>query len=232
MLEKVDERIWLAEGECVNFYGFAYPTRSVIVQLNDGGLWVWSPVQLSKNLKDAVHELGTPKYLVSPNKLHYLFLQEWLLAYPDAKLWGPQSTIDKCKEIKFDGVLTHDSPTDWKGEIEQVWFNGSLAMDEIVFFHKSSRTVILADLSENFSEDFLMKHWSLWQRLLAKGWGIVEGKGYAPLEWRLSFWPRKKTQNTLREMLDWEPEKVIMAHGVWQKSGGRAYLEKAFKWVG
>ncbi len=32
-LEKLDESLWLADGETVSFYGFPYPTRSVIVRL-------------------------------------------------------------------------------------------------------------------------------------------------------------------------------------------------------
>jgi hypothetical protein len=50
MLEQVHHALWIAEGENVNFYGAAYPTRSVIVQLENGDLWVWSPVKLIPDL--------------------------------------------------------------------------------------------------------------------------------------------------------------------------------------
>jgi hypothetical protein len=68
-----------------------------------------------------------------------------------------------------------------------VWFRGSPLLDEIVFFHRPSRTAVLADLSENFEEAFLRRHWSWWQRPIARLWKIVEPYGYAPLEWRLSW---------------------------------------------
>jgi hypothetical protein len=32
-------------------------------------------------------------------------------------------------------------------------------MDEIVFFHRKSRTAVLANLSENFSNRWLLEHW-------------------------------------------------------------------------
>lgn len=35
-VQQVDTDIWLAEGETVDFYGFPYPTRSVIVRLPEG----------------------------------------------------------------------------------------------------------------------------------------------------------------------------------------------------
>ena len=36
-LEGIDEALCLAEGEIVSFYGFAYPTRSVIVRSANSG---------------------------------------------------------------------------------------------------------------------------------------------------------------------------------------------------
>lgn len=231
MIEVVDNNIWVVDGECVNFYGFAYSTRCVIIRLDNQDLWVWSPIALSKKLKLQINKLGTPKHLVSPNKIHHLFLSEWSKAYPKVKLWGPQSTISKRDDLIFEGALTDESPPAWRGEIEQIWFNGSPAMDEVVFFHYESSTAILADLSENFSESFLKRHWSRWQQILGRIWGIVEGKGYAPLEWRLSFFNRRETKKSRDRLLALNPKKVIMAHGVWQRKNGRAYLEKSFSWI-
>lgn len=230
-LEAIGDTIWLAEGEIVNFYGFPYPTRAVIIRLDGGRLWVWSPVALTPELRAEVDALGTVAHLVSPNKLHHLYLQGWKAAYPDAALWGPQSTIDKRKDLAFREALGDEPPAEWGGEIDQTWFRGSPFMDEVVFFHKASSTAILADLSENFSEHFLREHWRWWQRPLAKLDGITEGQGRAPLEWRLSFLHRKRARAALRKMLAWAPQQVIMAHGVWQRENGLAYLERAFAWL-
>ena len=43
--------------------------------------------------------------------------------------------------------------------IDQAWFRGSFAMDEIVFLHRPSATAIVADLIQTFSNAFLRKHW-------------------------------------------------------------------------
>ncbi len=230
-LIEVADDIWIAEGENVSFYGFAYPTRSVIVRLPSTKLWIWSPVRLSPDLVSAINNLGEPIHLVSPNKIHHLFLGEWTAEFPQAKLWGPQSTIDKRSDLHFQPALSDECPTDWEGAFDQVWFNGSPVMDEIVFFHRHSRTAILADLSENFSEKYILDHWKWWQRWIAPLWGIVEGKGYAPLEWRMTFFARASTRRAVERVLGWNPDRVIMAHGEWQRSDGRRYLEKAFDWV-
>ncbi len=231
-IEAVAENIWIAEGGNVSFYGFAYPTRSVIVRLDDGALWIWSPIALTDDLKREVEALGQPQHLVSPNKIHHLFLQDWLSAYPSTLLWGPQSTIKKRDDLKFQPALEDSPPAQWRDAFDQAWFRGSFAMDEIVFFHKASRTAILADLSENFSDRFLRRHWSGWQRKIAGLWGIVEGKRYAPLEWRMSFLDRKPLRAARDKELAWNPHRVIMAHGQWEISDGRKFLDKSFEWIG
>ena len=105
MLEKIDTDVWLTEGPIVDFHGFPYPTRSIIIRLPDGALWVWSPVALTPELKAEVDALGPVAHLVSPNKIHHLYLTGWHEAYPDAKLWGPASTIRKRKDLPFQPPL-------------------------------------------------------------------------------------------------------------------------------
>ena len=183
-LEPIGESIWLVEGDIVSFYGFPYPSRSIIVQLKNKLLWVWSPVGLTVNLRKQIDEIGRVGHLISPNKIHHLYLQDWKAAYPSARLWGPESTIRKRKDLDFQAPLTDEAPIEWSQEIDQFWFQGSPALDEIVFFHRASRTAILADLSENFSDTFLEQHWAPWMRRIARIWKIVEPFGYAPLELR------------------------------------------------
>ncbi|MCE8000167.1 MAG: DUF4336 domain-containing protein [Rhodobiaceae bacterium] len=231
MLQKIGDEIWLVDGDCVSFYGFPYPTRSTIIRLKGGGLWIWSPIKPTPELLDEVSALGAVQHLVSPNKIHYLFIGEWAEAFPDAKLWGPASTIAKCPDFEFEAALTDTPPTDWADEIDQVWMQGSPALDEIVFHHKASATTILADLSENFSADFLAEHWKPWARWIARRWKIVEGWGYAPLEWRLSFIFRKPAREAKARILDWPTEQVVMAHGEWQSRDGQAFLRKSLAWL-
>ncbi len=231
VLEPVGELIWLAEGEIVNFYGFPYPTRSVVVRLANGDLWVWSPIALAHSLRDAINACGRVRHLVSPNKLHHLYLQDWKSAYPDAVLWGPASTIRKRDELKFQDALTDQPPHAWQSEIDQVWFRGSAAMDEVVFFHRVSSTAIIADLSENFGDEFLRTFWSRPKRMLARACKLTVGYGYAPVELRWTWFNRKPAREALNKLISWDPEQVIMAHGEWQKENGKAYIEQAFAWL-
>ena len=65
MLEQVHDALWVAEGEIVSFFGFPYPTRSVVARLANGDLWVWSPIKLTGDLRTEVDRLGRVRHLVS-----------------------------------------------------------------------------------------------------------------------------------------------------------------------
>ncbi len=231
-LEKLDESLWLADGETVNFYGFPYPTRSVIARLSDERLWVWSPIKLADDLRVEVDIVGRVAHLVSPNKLHHLHLAEWKAAYPTAKLWGLQSTTNRFPALAFTGALGDAPPPEWGPDIDQAWFRGSFAMDEMVFFHRPSRTAIFADLIEAFDDEFLRRNWSWWRRPLAGLDGITAANPGAPREWRLSFFDRDAARSARAKTLSWNCERVILAHRERRQSGGRDFVKRALSWLG
>ena len=230
-LEAIDDNIWLAEGAIVSFYGFPYPTRSVIVRLENQNLWIWSPIALTPELRAEVEALGTVAHLVSPNKLHHLYLQDWKATFPAARLWGPQSPIKKRCDLAFQPALTDEPPPEWAEAIDQAWFRGSPFLDEIEFFHKPSATAMITDMSQNFSDAFLRDQWPWWTRLLAQFAGMTEGKGYGPIELRLTTVDRRSARAAVEKMLSWNARRVVMAHGVWQRENGREYLQRAFNWL-
>ena len=106
----------------------------VVVRLADGGLWLWSPVERTAGIEAEIRALGPVRHIVSPNKLHYLFLGEWQAAFPDAGLWATPATIAKCKKLRFAGALADEPPAEWSGQIDQFYFTNSPFMDEVIFF--------------------------------------------------------------------------------------------------
>jgi hypothetical protein len=202
-----------------------------VVRLDDGGLWVWSPIALDDEIEKAVRALGPVRHLVSPNKLHHIFLSKWKAKFPEAKLWGTASTVARFGALGFSGTLTDDPPPDWAGQIDQYHFDNSRFLDELVFFHRKSRTAIIADLSQPFSEDFLKRHWPAWLRWVARRVGMVEGRGYPPVELRLTFRRRAEARAKVRALIAEGPERLVVAHGEIARSGGAAFLKRAFAWL-
>ena len=231
ILEQAHDRLWVAEGQIVSFFGAPYPTRSAIVRLENGDLWVWSPVKLTAELRAEVDLLGPVRHLVSPNKLHHLYLAEWKAAFPGAQLWGPRSTIKKRPDLEFREGLQDDPPSEWLPDIDQAWFRGSFAMDEIVFLHRPSATAIVADLIQTFSDAFLRKHWG-WFGFLARLDGLTQDQASAPREWRLSFINRAPARRARDKVLGWDCRNLIVAHGERPGPIDQAFLTKSFRWLG
>ena len=232
MVERIDGALWIVAGEIVSFLGFPFPTRSVIVRLAGGDLWVWSPVRLTPDLRGDLDRQGCVRHLVSPNKMHHLYLKDWSQAYPQAQLRGPQSTIRKCPDLKFRGALEDCVPSDWRPDIDLAWFRGSRAVDEIIFFHGPSHAVMVADLIAALREEFLREHGGWWQLPLARFLGMMADDYRAPLDWRLSFLlvDRAPALAARVKILSWDCERLIMAHGEWRRADG--FLERKLEWLG
>lgn len=231
MLEPLGAELWFADGGIVSFHGVAYPTRMVVVRLTDGTLWVWSPVEMTREIEAGVRELGAVGHIVSPNQLHHLFLGEWQATFPEAKLWGTSATVAKCRDLDFSGTLSQEVPPAWAGQIDQFYFANSVFMAELIFFHRTSRTVVIADLSQTFSDAFLRSHWPWWLRPVARLSKMVEGWGYPPFDYRISFRHRTSARRKIRALIAQYPEHVVVAHGEVISADGTAFLRRAFSWL-
>ena len=219
--------IWVAEGPVVSFYGFPYPTRMVVIRLCDGSLFVWSPIALTPELKTDVETLGAVAHLVSPNKIHHLFLKAWKDAYPRARIYVLDELKKRKPALPIDAILEETPEQAWVNDIDQAIVRGSFAMSEAVFFHRKSRTAIFGDLIENFSPDWFKG----WKGFVARLDGIVSPHPGAPREWRLSFRNRKLARAALARILAWQPEQVVMAHGIMVRNDGVGFIRHAFGWL-
>jgi hypothetical protein len=226
-LIEVERDIWIAEGPAVPFLTIPYPTRMTIVRLSNRRLWVCSPIRLDPELEKAVEALGTVECLVSPNKLHHLFLGEWAKTWPSARLYASPGLARRRQDLRFDRELGDTAPAEWAGEIDQVVVRGSFAMEEVLFFHRGSRTLIVTDLVQKFEPERL----SGAQRFVMRLDGMLGPNGSTPREWRLSFWNRKAARRAVQTAVAWNPERVILAHGAWIERGGRAGFERSLRWL-
>lgn len=230
-LKEFGTNLWILEGPPVNFFGFPYPTRSVIIKLKAEGSWVWSPTELDDEIAKEVEEKAGPvKYLVAPNKIHHIFLKKWSDRFPDAKVYAAPGLRGRnvVKDVNIDAVLA-DGPEDaYSVEIDQVIFGGSCFMDEVVFYHKSSKTAIFADLIQRFNEDQVKG----FKGLLMKLDGLVGEDGSTPKDYRLTFmFGKAKARAALARINEWDAEKLIIAHGDCATEFAADIIKRALSWV-
>jgi hypothetical protein len=236
VLKPVADGVWIVDGPAVSLSimgaQFPYPTRMTVVRLRDGGLWCHSPVALDDALRSQIEALGPVRHLVSPNKLHYVSIAAWHAVWPQAKAWASPGVRERAAEhgqqLRFDADLEDAPPADWAADIDQLVFQGSRQLPEVVFFHRASATLVLADMIENFETERMDLRW----RWLVKATGAADPDGSTPRDIRMTFWGhRDEARACLQRMLAWRPERVILAHGRWYEQDGTAELERAFRWL-
>ena len=236
VLKSVGEDLWVVDGPLVkmSFLGISipFPTRMVVVRLQSGELFLWSPTELVEGLRSQIDGLGPVRHLVSPNKLHYVHIPAWKATYPEAVAWASPGVRERVAyqhvEVSFDRDLVDDPDTAWRGDLDQLVFRGSRFMEEVVFFHRKTQTLILADLIENFEADKIGGVYGKSVRLF----GVADPDGKTPIDARLSFLGHKKeARSSFERILAWQSEKVIMAHGRCYDREGTAELHRAFRWL-
>lgn len=221
------ENIWLVGGPTTEVFGFRYPTRTVIIRLSDGGLFVWSPTNLTDELRSSVDALGDVRFLVAPNSLHHLFLGEWREAYPAAKLYAPPGLRHRRKDLTFDADLDDMPPPEWSRDIDQVVVRGNLITTEVAFFHYASRTAIFTDLIQHLDPSALAG----WRAQVARFDLMAGPQPETPRKFRIAFFNRGAARKAIRHALAWPTARVVMAHAVPVEHEGQAFLVRVFGWL-
>jgi hypothetical protein len=227
MLTAFGQDLYFADGPAVSFYGFPYPTRMAVVRLSSGKTWVWSPIALTEDLAIAVEAVGPVAHIVSPNKLHHLALSAWKTRWSEASIHAPPGLARKMKGFRFDAELGDEPDREWIVDIDQVVFRGSFAMEEVVFFHRVSRTAIFGDLIQRFPDEVATG----WKGTLLRLDDLVGPHGSTPREWRLSFLSRDAARAARQRVLDWKPERLLIAHGQCADGGATSVIAEALRWI-
>ncbi len=223
MLECIAPEVWTAERP-MRFLGLEMGTRMTLVRLASGGLWIHSPIALSAALRDAVDALGPVLAVVAPSLFHHLYVGEWMRAYPYASFSACPGLQEKRCDLAWTGVLGDEPEALWRGELEQVFFSARPLENEVVFFHRQSRSIVSSDFIFNLST-----HASRLTRLAARVLGNGE-PGVTLLE-RVLIRDRAAAREQVGRVAAWDAERIVLAHGDVIGSDGTAVLERAYRWL-
>lgn len=231
----VADDVWIVDGPVIRFgprgFRMPFPPRATILRLPGAQLFIHSPTPLVDELKAGIARLGTPRWIIGPNRLHYWWIPEWHAAYPDARVFLARGIAQQAGDrLALDGEpLERRSGYPWDEWIATLPVAGSY-MTEAVFFHLKSRTLLLTDLIENFETERIG---SPLMRFLTWIGGVRDPDGSTPRDMRLTFRRDKAAlKAAVTCMIGWDPERIILAHGRWYDRNGRAELERAFRWLG
>jgi hypothetical protein len=195
-----------------------------VVELAAGGLWLHSPVAIDETLGEQIESLGAVRHIVAPNCFHHEHAAAAKKRFPEAELWGAPGLTAKRPDVAFDAVLD-GSDDDWSGTLESVFIDGFPKMNETVFFHVPSDTLICADFLFNINEE---NH--ALTRLFWRGFGVWK-RVAQNRAWRLMRKDKLAAAKSARRVLEWDIHRITLAHGDVIESGGHAKLVHALRWL-
>lgn len=221
MLEPIAKGVWVAHTPHV-MMGLHLGTRMTVVRLADG-LWVHSPIGLGGGLREAVDALGEVRHVVAPNVYHHMYVPEAMAAWPDATLHAPASLRKKRRDLDIHRTLSEERV--WGDALEPLTIDGCM-LEETVFFHPSTRTLVTSDLTENFQScDHLPT------RLYLKASGTYGKVGW-PRPLRLLYRDRRAARASVERLLAWDFDRVVIAHGTdILREGAKDAVRRTFEFL-
>ena len=204
------DMFWIKEYP-IRFAGCTFNSRMTVVRLANGNLFVHSPCEIDEKIKSAIDCLGKVEFIVAPGSYHYLYVASAQKAFPDAETFICPGVERRSPDIKFDWLLGDRPDERWKNDFEQVLIRGNRIIWEVVFYHKVTRILILVDLIENITDQTEDVSWvlRLWWKLVFRMWNNPKP---AP-EYQMGWNNKKAASKSLKRILDWDFEKVIISHG-------------------
>ena len=223
MLREVAPSLWVTERP-LRFLGAEIGCRMTVVRLEDGALFLHSPVALDEGLRKELDQLGPVRFAVAPNKMHHLYAGGVAETYPDSLLYVAPGLDEKRPDLDAAGVLGDEAPEAWAGQLDQVFFQGFPMANEIVFLHRATRTLIVTDIAFNPGPPMP----AISSFLLRLGGARGLSPSYAE---RLLIRDRAAARPCLEKILSWDFDRVIVSHGTIVESGGREALRAGYDWL-
>ena len=203
-------------------YGAELGIRMTIVRIGEHDLWVHSPVRFGDNLAAQIATLGAVRSIVSPSKMHRLFLPEWIAAHPRAVHYVPMGMTLHAPGGKLPTTLSQTPPKEWQDQLEQLEVQGIPELNEVVFFHPATRTLILTDLCFNIREG------TLWTRLFFTLNGAWDR--FTPTRIFQHFiQDRVAFRASIERILRWDFDRIIISHGEIIERDGKERFRAAFE---
>lgn len=202
----------------------ALPARTTVVRLAKGVI-VLSPGP-DVDVEQCA-QLGPVTDIVAPNLFHHLGVKRAVDRLPNAKLWGAPGLAAKCPGIRWDAVLSADT-WPYQDELPLVVLQGMPKVNEAIFFHKKSRTLLATDLCFNILQPRGVGAW-----IILHVFSTYGRFGVSRLIQRM-ITDKSAFEHSLTEVFAFNFDNLVMAHGDIVMGGARerlraALLEKNFR---
>jgi hypothetical protein len=200
------------------FMGLELGTRMTVIEI-DGALLLHSPIDIDPA---ELAPLGTPRWLLAPNRMHHLYAGLWLERGLEG--WAAPGLPDKRPDLRFDHVVEHECEP-FGPAVSLIPLRCFALTNEVVLLHRPTRTLVVTDLVFNISPKApRATRAAMWST------GAYPGCRASVLE-RVGM-RRAIAREEITRLLDLDWDRLIPAHGEIVATGGKDALRGAYRWLG
>jgi hypothetical protein len=182
--------------------GVTIPLRSMLVAARDHQFLI-SPVATAA---EAAQIGAPPLTLIAPSLLHHRHLFDAISRYHPIELWGPPGLAERKPRLGRVFMFGVDA-WPYASELEFVLVGGAPRRNEVVFFHRVSRTIYTADLFFNILEPE-----GILAPLAFRMMGVYRRFAVSKM-WRRWVTDRAAFARSIDEILAWDFDRIVVAHG-------------------
>ena len=214
MLESLGPGIWTVSTP-LRLAGAEFGTRMTVVKLSGGGLVLLAPCPIDDALESELRRLGTVRALIAPNAFHHFHFLEASRRFPEAACFLAEGVAEKLRELPSGTkTLAEDSDPLWRDDIDQCRIGGAPRVNEVAFFHRASKTLILTDLCFHFDPAP-----AGWTGILLRLAG-AHGRLAVSRLMRSMLKDRAAVRTSIERIASWNFEKIVVTHGEVVRSDG------------
>lgn len=197
------------------------PLRTTVVQLDDGARVLIAPASTFSS--ELLRGAGAVTDIVVPNLLHTEGMRAASIAHPRARLWGPVGAAQKHPALHWGGVLGGD-PWPYERELPLVPLAGMPTVNECVFVHPASRSLLVTDLVFNIEHPQGLRAWLVLELLF----GAWKKLATPRLLVRMTR-DRAALRSSLARVTEHPFDHLVPAHGSVVRRDGNARLLAALR---
>lgn len=202
--------------------GSEFGTRMTVVRVGANELVLIAPCPIDDALEARIRELGSVSAVIAPNCFHYYYFLDALKRFPDAAPFLAEGVADKIGGAPPNArPLTGEPDPLWKAHLEQLAIPGAPKVNEVVFYHGASRTLVLTDFCFNFNPP--PKGWTGLFLRIAGAYGRLAVSRLM----RSMLKDRPQLRDSVDRMLAWDFDRIIVTHGQNVESNAKQLFREA-----
>jgi hypothetical protein len=216
--------VWLGTSP-VSIVGMRLASTMAVFRLIDGGLLVYSPVELTSERRAAVEALGPVRHLYVPNVFHHRWLPDWAAAFPAARVHAPRGLARKRPELRIDRFHGDAADAAFAQSFDEVSIDG-FRLREGVLVHRASRTLAVADAVHNVGRP--TQRWAVIYTRLMGFYDRVALSG--AIRWT-GFDDKPAARRAVDAVLALPFDRLVVGHGAPVPAGARDALAAAYAFL-